>query len=47
MAASTQATHDRLSVFTQARDADAKLYKMGWLVGMTVGALALLYRYAG
>jgi len=45
MTVSSQATTDRRYAMSQPRDTN--LYKIGWLVGLAIGALTLLYRCAG
>lgn len=47
MATSAQATNERRYGLSEAKAVDATLYKMGWLVGVAVGALVAFYRYAG
>jgi hypothetical protein len=47
MATSAQATNERRSGLSEANAVDPTLYKLGWLVGMAVGALTAFYRYAG
>jgi len=47
MATRMQATNVRQSGDLEEKPEDATLYKWGWLMGLTVGALTAVYRYAG
>ena len=47
MTTSAQATNEQRYGISEARPVDATLYKMGWLVGLAVGALMAFYCYAG
>jgi hypothetical protein len=47
MAAFAQATNERRHGISEAEALDAKLYQMGWMLGIAVGALTIIYRCAG
>lgn len=47
MAAFAQATQGGRHGLSEANAVDAKLYKMGWLLGIAVGALTAIYRCVG
>ncbi len=47
MTTPAQATNERRYGISEAKPVDATLYKMGWYVGLAVGALTAFYRYAG
>ncbi len=42
-----EATKEGRYGISEAKAVDAKLYKMGWLLGIAVGALTAIYRCAG
>jgi hypothetical protein len=42
-----QATNARQSGALEEKPEDATLYKWGWLMGLAVGALTAVCRYAG
>lgn len=46
MAAFAQATNERRHDISEAKAVDAKLYKMGWMLGIAAGVLTVLYRCA-
>lgn len=47
MAAFAQATNERRHGISEAKAVDVKLYKMGWMLGIAVGVLTVIYRCAG